>query len=422
MNLSLKTYNNEIKDTLGLFVLQALNFVAPLFVWPYLMIVLGAEQFGLIGFGVSLSQFFMIVVDYGFNLTATKEIALAKSDKNKISKIFINTLIAKILLLLLSFIVLVLISSLPQYNAYASTNYILFFMVVGHCFSFLWLFQGLGKIRQVSIVTCISRIIILPLTFIFVKQPTDVYIAAGIQALTYIAAAIVIIILIAAQHLVSFSQIKIDIRDSIIALRNSTPVFISSIMSSVYTMLFVVILGYFSTQQQVGLYSAVEKIMRCGCYLFLMPVLQVFFPRISQIGKTDKKKAFSLINYITLIISAVMILYGVCLFFFSDEIMMLLGKSYEGSEKIFQIMAFIPLMISLSGIAGQLGLIAVADNKEKRMYMYVYTISAIIALVIIFALSPILNALLTATSLLVIEFIVAAMMLFIYLKYRKANA
>ena len=41
------------------------------------MAVLGAEGFGLIGFSLQLMQFMMLAVDFGFNLSATKSIAIA---------------------------------------------------------------------------------------------------------------------------------------------------------------------------------------------------------------------------------------------------------------------------------------------------------------------------------------------------------
>lgn len=48
----------EIKDVLYLVALQGVNYVMPLVVFPYLMMVLGAEKFGYIGFSTALVQFF----------------------------------------------------------------------------------------------------------------------------------------------------------------------------------------------------------------------------------------------------------------------------------------------------------------------------------------------------------------------------
>ena len=60
MPLSIK---HTLQDTAWMIVLQGLNYLVPLFVWPYLMVVLGAEGFGIVGFALQLMQFMMIVVD-----------------------------------------------------------------------------------------------------------------------------------------------------------------------------------------------------------------------------------------------------------------------------------------------------------------------------------------------------------------------
>ena len=111
-------------------LMQGLTYVVPLFVWPYLMRVLGAEKFGYIGFGLALNQYLMILVDFGFNLSATKRIALAKGNQDEINRVFSQTVLAKMLLLSVSALLLLCVSCIPQYEVYRPTLYLLFSM---HC-------------------------------------------------------------------------------------------------------------------------------------------------------------------------------------------------------------------------------------------------------------------------------------------------
>jgi O-antigen/teichoic acid export membrane protein len=67
---------HEIKDVFYLIALQGVNYIAPLLVLPYLMIVLGAEKFGYIGFSLAVTQYLMTIIDFGFNLRTTKRVAL----------------------------------------------------------------------------------------------------------------------------------------------------------------------------------------------------------------------------------------------------------------------------------------------------------------------------------------------------------
>ena len=180
-------HKRELQDVLFLTALQGLNYLAPLIVFPYLMVVLGAEMFGYIGFSLSIIQYLMLFVDFGFNFSATKRIAQSKHNYDELNEIFWSTLYAKLIFLLLSFFVLLIFAfGISRFQMYSQTMMIMFVMVVGNAFSFVWFFQGIGKIRVVSIINIISKLAILPLTFIFVKVPSDYTKASLILSLVYL--------------------------------------------------------------------------------------------------------------------------------------------------------------------------------------------------------------------------------------------
>ncbi|MBQ2050675.1 MAG: oligosaccharide flippase family protein, partial [Paludibacteraceae bacterium] len=56
-------YKKEIHDTLWVMCLQGLNYLVPILVVPYLMVVLGAEKFGYYGFALAVSQWLLLMVD-----------------------------------------------------------------------------------------------------------------------------------------------------------------------------------------------------------------------------------------------------------------------------------------------------------------------------------------------------------------------
>lgn len=394
-------YAHEISDTLWLMILQGLNYLAPLLVWPYLMQILGAEQFGCISFAMAVNQYLMILVDFGFNFSVTKKIALAHNNQSEINKIFAETLGAKSILCGVSLLLLIALSLVPKFAIYRIELYLLFSMVVGSVFTYVWLFQGLGKIRIISIINCVAKLSILPLTFFFVKSKDDVLIATIIISSTYILTAILSIILTKRMHLAQITRTTWTNMKS--TMKDSLPIFISTAATSVYTALFVVILAYFSTPDEVGRYTAAEKFMRVSCYMIWVPLSQAFFPKISQRGQSNPQEAQALTRKLYLVLCVSMLVVMFVLFFFTEPLAALLGKSYAGMGTIAKIMAPVPLLVSLGGAAAQLKLLAQGGNEEKRKYRNIYLIAALIAIISIVILAPTLGATGAAIAVLIVE-------------------
>ena len=411
--MSYLNYKKEIGDTAWITALQVLNYLIPLIVWPYLMKVLGAEQFGFFSFGFAVAQYLIIIVDFGFNLSATKQIALAKNNPQEINRIFTATLCAKAGLLAVSFLILVVISLIPCYVIYRPVMLIMFLMTVSCTFFFVWLFQGLGKIRKISIINGLSKIAILPFVFLFVKSPQDMLLAAVLQSCGYLLTAIVVVIYIHHHHYASFCKIKTsDVREM---LRQSTPLFVSTAASSVYTMLFIVIIAWFVTPDEVGKYSAADKLMRYSTVILWVPLSQAFFPLISALSKDDFAKGRKIVRKLVIIVACGALLLGGVLFFAAEPLCTLLGKGYSGMHLITRIMSVLPLFIATGGIIGQLGIVALGDEKSKTMYRNIYIAAACLSVCLVIPLTNCFSSVGASIAAVVTECFVCISMIALYL-------
>ena len=390
-------------------ILQGLNYLAPLLVWPYLMTVLGAEQFGCISFAIAANQYLMIIVDFGFNFSSTKGIALAKGNQESINRLFSETLVAKLLLLAGAFVLLLVIVAIPKFRIYAQTSLILFSMVVCSALTCVWLFQGLGKIRIVSIINCVSKIAILPLTFVLVRTSNDTLLAACILGGVYVVSAILSLLLVRLQRLarlvaITWSGIKAILKDSF-------PIFVSNAASSIYAMLFVVILGYFALPDEVGKYAAAEKLMRMACYAVWLPVSQAFFPKICQTAGHNRAETRRTLRRLFVIMTAAMLFIGGILFFFARPLSEWLGRDYVGFEPIAKILSIVPLFVAVGGVAGQLGLLTMGNERDKKHFQNIYLSAAGLSVVLTFALVPHFQAIGAGIALLLTECFVCVGML-----------
>ncbi|MBR2492292.1 MAG: oligosaccharide flippase family protein, partial [Paludibacteraceae bacterium] len=202
------------------------------------------------------------------------------------------------------------------------------------------------------------------------------------------------------------------------AIKEAFPIFLSSAATSIYTVSFVLILGYFATADIVGQYSASERIMRVLILFAFTPTMQVFYPKVSRMAKANKSEAENLYKKILYWVIGFMSLICVGIFILSYIIVPLAGDDYMGTESIMRIMSLAPIFIGTGGVIGQIYILAISDNKYKKYFTKTYIMAAIVAIISIFIFIPTLKAQGAAIALLITE--VFVMCSFIYYK-RKIN-
>jgi len=80
----LKPYQKIIHSFTSLSVLQAANYLFPLIILLYVVRILGPEKYGLVQFAAALNIYFLIICDYGFNLSGTRAVSVYRHDKEKL--------------------------------------------------------------------------------------------------------------------------------------------------------------------------------------------------------------------------------------------------------------------------------------------------------------------------------------------------
>lgn len=405
----------EITDSCYLVLLQGVNQLLPVFVMPYLMIKLGASGYGYVGFSLSFIQYLVLLVDFGFNLSATKHIAVS-ADRYERSKVFWNVVAAKVVLLFAATVAMFLLIALfDTFQVYSKAIFATFPMVLGSTFTFMWFYQGIGRIRLFSVINTVSKLLLLPLIFIYVKQPSDYLLAAFLQAAVFLSTAVLSNIYMFVKKWVCYVRPSIQGVKKEIAC--SFPLFLSSASTSVYTQLTVIVLGFFCTAETVGLYSSADRIMRAVCFLFYTPLSQVFFPKVSTLAAKRRDDAVQLFRQVRCIVMAVMIVVCFSIFIGSGWISCLLGDDYRGLAPLLKIFSFVPLAIGIGGVYGQIGLIALGDDMTARKFRNVYFAAALFSAVSICAATPVFFAVGACWATALTELLVAVMMYYNYKKY-----
>lgn len=254
-----KDKKNLLTNFFSLSALQGMNMVLPLITLPYLVRVLGVENFGLLNFSLSIIMYFSILVSFGFDLSATKEISVNRDNKKRLNEIFSAVIGLKILLTLISFIILeILIFSIDSIGKYSTLYYVTFGLIISNVIFPAWFFQGMERMKYITYIHVALKFIFLILIFILVKDENDYIYVPLLNSLGGIFGGIYSLWLI---HKLFGVKFIIPSRYSLVEqFKNSYHFFLSRLATGGSRYLAVTVIGASFGNTIVGYYSLVEKL------------------------------------------------------------------------------------------------------------------------------------------------------------------
>ena len=144
---------------------------------------LGAEGFGVMNYAFAAIQYGVLFTDFGFNLSATREVAVVRDDPVAAARVFWRTTWAKTGLMLASFLILLPCTfAIPQWQQQAPVFLASLVYIVSSVFFPIWWFQGFEEMRFASFLTVIARALMLGFLLLWVDGPQDVVLAVLLQA------------------------------------------------------------------------------------------------------------------------------------------------------------------------------------------------------------------------------------------------
>lgn len=337
--------NKLFENAVAIALTQVVSYVLPLITLPYLSRVLGAEKFGLVFWAQSCIVYFNLITDYGFNWSATKEIAIVKDDTKKISEIFSSVMGVKFFLVIGCFLILtILIQTVPLFSKEWLLFYLTFFLTIGNSIYPIWYFQGIEHMKYVTLMNIISKSIFLILIFLFIKSPDDYLFVALLNSLGFIIAGILSIV-------IAIKRFNLKIRlPSLVGIKhqliNSFGYFTANISNTIYTNTNSFVLGLIASPLCVGYYVAAEKIFT-AIHMLTSPVGTAIFPHIA---KTRNVKLYKRIFYVTI---SVIFLISLFVFIFAKQFVIIFyGQNMLPAYIILRIFCITVIFSSISGLLG----------------------------------------------------------------------
>jgi PST family polysaccharide transporter len=366
-------------NILSLGYLQGAQYLLPLITVPYLVRVLEPETFGLLAFAQALIEYFAIFTDYGFNLSATREIASNRGKDSKISEIFSAVLYTKLMLCVGGLLVLsVIVFSIPKLSHDWPVYYLSYGMVLGNALFPLWYYLGMEKMKYITIFHISARVLSTVAIFVFIRGIDDYIYVPVINAAGYVPVAA--IALLTAMRSLSGSPWKIGLprREEIsYQFRQASKFFVTSILTKASTSSGVVLSGIFFGNVYAGYFSIVEKLVLLLKAMF-SPLTQSLYPFFAQ----SRNLPQLLRRYMRLApsFSLVFITIGLTLYIFSDKIVMLaFGEKFLASAGILRFLS--PLFV-VTPMGILLGYHIFLPLKKDRQFMMTIIVPVLILVVV----------------------------------------
>lgn len=404
-----------VSNVLSLGVLQCANYILPLLTLPYLVRVLGPEYFGLLAFATATIGYFTLISNYGFNLSATREISIYRDDPNKINEIFSSVMIVKTLLMLLCFFLMcLLVFSFDRFSKHWDVYFMTFGMVVGQVYFPIWFFQGMEKMKYIVCLNLFSKSLFTVCVFLLVEDKNDYLLVPLLTFLGFLVSGGGALFLVKKDFKVKFFWQPLGVLKK--QLIDGWYVFLSSFSISLYTVSVVFILGIFTNNAVVGHYSAADKLIQ-AIKGFYTPVSQAIFPLIGRKMKKDKIGGLVFVRKVTWFVGAGMFFVSIIVYFSSTFIIdVLFGENYQESIFLLKLMAFLPFIIVLSNMYGVQTML---NLGLKKLFSQILISAALIGCVLSFLFIPKYEALGAVFVVLIVEIFVTLTMFLSLRKLKK---
>lgn len=333
--------------------------ILPLLTFPYLYKTLGAENFGIVNMSLSIIGYFNILVSFGFELSATKQIAESKEDLKKVSEIFFAVTTVKLLLLIVTIFIFIFISlSMNIIRENLLIYWVTYGLVLSNVLFPVWFFQGMERMRYITIITLITKVLYTISIFWFVREALDVIMVPIISSISSILNGIIALVIIYIKFNLTWIQPSYESLRKQLAL--SYLYFVSRVANNGSRYFTTTVIGLNFGNVLVGYYALVEKIFYAVSSLGGI-LSQVLYPYISRTNNV------SVVRKIVYFTSLIMAILTVLLMTYSSQILNYLFQDNNVVlSRMFVVVIFGVTFNVVSSIIGFPALGAMGYEKEAN--------------------------------------------------------
>ena len=364
-------------------ILTMSQFLFPLITFPYISRILLPTGTGKVSFATSVVSYFALFAQLGIPTYGIRACAKVRDDRKALERTVQELFLINLIMSILAYIVLFLaIAFVPRMRQEKALFLIVGLTILFNAIGMEWLYKALEQYTYITVRSIIFKLIAVVAMFVLVHEQKDYVIYGGISILA--ASASNVFNFFHAHKYVSIKPVgSYNFRQH---LKPIVIFFAMSCAATIYTNLDTVMLGFMTSDAEVGYYNAAVKIKS-----ILVSVVTslgvVLLPRASYYVECKLMDKFCRITHVALnfviLISVPLTVYFIL--FAKEGIFFLSGAEYEASIVPMQIIMPTLLFIGLTNIMGIQTLIPL--GKEK-VVLYSEIAGAVADLLLNVALIP----------------------------------
>lgn len=368
--------NKILENLLHVGIIKFVNVFSKYLLVGYLIRTLGEENYGTLTWIDSFIQYFIVYINFGFDIFIVKKVIENKDNKEEVDIIISNVISLKSILFVSSYLLLTILLFILDVNQHKYLFYLMLFMGLGEVFFPLWYFQGVQKMKFLSITSLISKGLLVILTILFVtdKNNIELYVVLLVLCnLLYGGLGFYFLRSISKFSWVKINFVKVKeyfVDGFLFYLGKTSTLFMN--FGTIF------LIGKFFTKSLVAGFDISSKIIFVFVFVFEV-IQQSFFPSVvaSQNKKTLRK-----------LLSAVLLMglfFNLIVYFYSIDFLFYLGgtEMTKYNDLLKQLSILIPI-IAITTVLGSCGLVAFGGLKK---FNYSFVISAIVYVVAVFILN-----------------------------------
>ena len=383
LKIIFKKERDVLRNYSFLTLIQVVNLLVPLITTPYIIQVIGAENFGKTVVCQAFLLFPITFCEFGFNVTGSRDVAIQKMDLDALSRTFSEIIGTKALLILVSFCLFIgALCLVSTFNSEKLLYVLSLTLLISGTFDPLWFFIGAEEMRFMAYVNLLNKAVYFASIFLIVKSPSDYIWLNFILGFSGIVSLVV-------GYIYLFRRFKLRlIRPTWQAIfdriKQNAPIFASSLAVQSCLAASVLILRVFQSDYVVGIFGLVQRIITLARTLLTSLAMAAYAKVCTAINRGDRSALMSLLRnaylpFIGLLIIGLSIGYALSPF----VIYFFLGKIEDNAVLLLRGHLLVPLIVVLN-IPPTLFIQAL---DKRRLYFVIVSIAAFFSLFLTYFLT-----------------------------------